>query len=43
MTVDDVDEAFAAAFAERFADSWRTPTLDKFEAMFSDDVCSFSR
>lgn len=38
MTFDDVDEEFAARFAERFADTWRTPDLAKHEALWSDDI-----
>lgn len=38
MTIDEVDEAFAGAFAERFADTWRTPDLAKHEALWSDDI-----
>jgi hypothetical protein len=38
MTIDDVDEAFAGAFAERFADTWRTPDLAKHESLWSDDI-----
>src|SRR5689334_25218709 len=38
MTIDDVDEAFATRFAEKFADTWRTPDLAKHEALWSDDI-----
>lgn len=38
MTLDNVDEEFAARFAERFADTWRTPDLAKHEALWSDDI-----
>ncbi len=38
MRIDDVDEAFAARFAEQFADTWRTPDLAKHEALWSDDI-----
>jgi ketosteroid isomerase-like protein len=38
MTIDDVDDEFAARFAERFADAWRTPDLAKHEALWSDDI-----
>ncbi|GBE66506.1 hypothetical protein MFM001_29680 [Mycobacterium sp. MFM001] len=33
-----VDAEFAAEFAERFADTWRTPNLAKHEALWSDDI-----
>jgi len=35
---DDVDDAFATRFAERFAEVWRSPDLAKFEALWSDDI-----
>jgi ketosteroid isomerase-like protein len=38
MTTDDVDEEFAIRFAERFAETWRTPDLAKHEALWSDDI-----
>ena len=38
MTIDDVDAAFAARFAEQFADTWRTPDLAKHEALWSEDI-----
>ena len=38
MTIDEVDEEFAAGFAERFAETWRTPDLAKHEALWSDDI-----
>src|SRR6476469_9019719 len=38
MTIDEVDEEFAAGFAEQFAETWRTPDLSKHEALWSDDV-----
>jgi len=38
MSTDAVDEKFAAAFAARFADTWRTPDLAKHEALWSDDI-----
>ena len=38
MRIDDVDEEFAARFAERFAETWRTPDLAKHEALWSDDI-----
>ena len=38
MEIDEVDDAFAASFAERFADTWRSPDLAKHEAMWSDDI-----
>ena len=34
MRIDDVDEQFAA----RFAETWRTPDLAKHEALWSDDI-----
>jgi ketosteroid isomerase-like protein len=36
--LDEIDEQFAAAFAERFADTWRTPDLAKHESLWSDDI-----
>lgn len=38
MSIDDVDDAYAARFAEQFADAWRTPDLAKHEALWSDDI-----
>jgi len=38
MTIDAVDEEFAARFAERFTDTWRTPDLAKHEALWSEDI-----
>ena len=38
MTIDEVDEEFAAGFAEQFAETWRTPDLAKHEALWSDDI-----
>jgi ketosteroid isomerase-like protein len=38
VTIDDVDETFAAEFAERFAQAWRLPDLDQHEALWSDDI-----
>ncbi len=38
VRVDDVDEAFAARFAEQFAETWRTPDLAKHEALWSDGI-----
>ncbi|MGE2690777.1 nuclear transport factor 2 family protein [Mycolicibacterium pulveris] len=38
MTIDEVDAQFAARFAERFADAWRSPDLAKHEALWSDDI-----
>ena len=38
MTIDEVDEQFAAGFAEQFAEAWRTPDLAKHEALWSDDI-----
>ena len=38
MRIDDVDEEFAARFAARFAETWRTPDLAKHEALWSDDI-----
>jgi ketosteroid isomerase-like protein len=38
MRIDDVDEEFAAGFAARFADTWRTPDLAKHEALWSDGI-----
>jgi len=38
VTVDAVDEEFAARFAQTFADVWRTPDLGKHEAVWSDDI-----
>jgi ketosteroid isomerase-like protein len=38
MSIDEVDEQFATEFAQRFADAWRNPTMDKFEVMFSDAI-----
>ncbi|ORV10350.1 nuclear transport factor 2 family protein [Mycobacterium celatum] len=38
MHIDEVDTKFAAEFAERFADTWRTPDLAKHEALWSDDI-----
>ena len=38
MTTDDVDEQFAARFAEQFADTWRTPGLAKHEAIVETGV-----
>jgi ketosteroid isomerase-like protein len=38
VRVDEVDEEFAARFAERFAETWRTPDLAKHEALWSDDI-----
>jgi ketosteroid isomerase-like protein len=38
MTIDEVDQEFAAGFAERFAETWRTPDLAKHEALWSDDI-----
>lgn len=35
MRIDDVDEESAARFAERFADTWRTPDLAKHQALWS--------
>jgi hypothetical protein len=43
MTIDAVDEKFATQFAERFADTWRTPDLAKHEALWSDDIVLSSR
>jgi hypothetical protein len=37
MTIDEVDQEFAADFAQRFAETWRTPDLAKHEALWSDD------
>jgi ketosteroid isomerase-like protein len=38
MSTDDVDQAFALAFAERFADTWATPDMAKHEALWSDQI-----
>jgi hypothetical protein len=38
MRLDDVDEEFAARFAARFAETWRTPDLVKHEALWSDGI-----
>jgi ketosteroid isomerase-like protein len=38
MTFDAVDEEFASRFAERFAETWRTPDLAKHEALWSEDI-----
>ncbi len=38
MRIDDVDDAYAARFAEQFADTWRSPDLAKHEALWSDDI-----
>ncbi|HET6732372.1 nuclear transport factor 2 family protein [Mycobacterium sp.] len=38
MTIDEVDGQFATEFAERFAETWRSPDLAKHEAMWSDDI-----
>jgi ketosteroid isomerase-like protein len=38
MTNDAVDEEFASRFAERFAETWRTPDLAKHEALWSEDI-----
>jgi ketosteroid isomerase-like protein len=38
MRIDDVDEEFAARFAARFAETWRTPDLAKHEALWSDGI-----
>ena len=38
MTIDAVDEGFAARFAERFTDTWRAPDLAKHEALWSEDI-----
>ncbi|KUH85143.1 MULTISPECIES: nuclear transport factor 2 family protein [unclassified Mycobacterium] len=38
MTIDEVDDEFATRFAERFADTWRTPDMAKHEALWSDDI-----
>jgi ketosteroid isomerase-like protein len=38
MTIDEVDQEFAADFAQRFAETWRTPDLAKHEALWSDDI-----
>lgn len=38
MAPDSVDARFAAEFAERFADTWRTPDLAKHEALWSEDI-----
>lgn len=38
MGIDDVDGEFAARFAARFADAWRTPDLTKHEALWSDGI-----
>ena len=38
MTIDAVDEEFAARFAERFTDTWRAPDLAKHEALWSEDI-----
>ncbi|OHV06684.1 nuclear transport factor 2 family protein [Mycobacterium talmoniae] len=38
MARDDVDAEFATRFAERFADTWRTPDLAKHEALWDDDI-----
>ncbi|BBX22108.1 hypothetical protein MTER_15190 [Mycolicibacter terrae] len=38
MAPDSVDAQFAAEFAERFADTWRTPDLAKHEALWSEDI-----
>lgn len=35
---DVIDQAAAAAFVARFEDCWRTPDLDKHEALWRDDV-----
>lgn len=38
MEIDNVDAEFTAQFAERFADTWRTPDLARHEALWSDDI-----
>ena len=38
MSTDEVDEKFATEFADRFAETWRTPDLAKHEALWSDDI-----
>jgi ketosteroid isomerase-like protein len=38
VDLDDVDEQFAAQFAETFAEVWRRPDLAKHEAVWSDDI-----
>ena len=38
MSIDEVDEQFAAGFGQRFADAWGTPSMDTFEALYSDDI-----
>jgi ketosteroid isomerase-like protein len=38
MRIDDVDEEFAAGFARRFTEAWRTPDLAKHEALWSDGI-----
>jgi len=35
---DVVDHAAAAEFVERFTDAWRTPDLDKHEALWREDI-----
>ncbi|MGV0643301.1 hypothetical protein [Mycolicibacterium sp. XJ879] len=38
MTIDEVDAQFAARFAERFADAWRSPDLAKHEALWCENT-----
>lgn len=38
MSVDDVDRAFATAFAARFAETWASPDMAKHEALWSDQI-----
>jgi len=38
MIVDDVDDEFAAGFAQTFAEVWREPDLSKHESVWSDDI-----
>ena len=38
MRIDDVDGEFAAEFARRFTEAWRTPDLAKHEALWSDGI-----
>jgi ketosteroid isomerase-like protein len=38
MTVDDIDDEFAAKFAQQFTDVWSSSDPDKFAALWSDDI-----
>jgi hypothetical protein len=40
MTVDDVDDEFAARFAQQFADVWQVPDLDRGRAGKCSRGCS---